>query len=223
MRDDDGALDGQPNTETGEDLVPYPLGGGGVEAECVNQTRADGGESAAGDEDVYVVTEKRNEDPRSDSSNGGSNNHRQIPNPALRWGNSANDLEVNGEVVEQDEEGAAEEGGVEHRDPDCAFAQQTTDDHAALAQVVFYADEDEDAQTEGDEGANYRARGPGFGDATPLQGQDVADDADENDEVAKGVHLEELLAQGGRRGDGSRGRLEEEEDDDCCDSANGTR
>lgn len=221
MRDDDGALDGEADAEAGEDLVTYPLRGGGVEVEGVDQSRADGGECAAGDEDVYVVTEHAYEDPRSDGGDGGSDDHSQIPNPAFRRRDAADDLEVDGEVVQQDEEGAAEEGGVEHRDPDCAFAQETADDHAALAEVVFYPDEDEDAEAEGDEGADDGAGGPGLCDAAPLQGEDVADDADEDDEVAEGVHLEELLAQGGRGGDGGRGSLEEEEDDDCGYASDG--
>lgn len=83
MRDDDGALDGEADAEAGEDLVPYPLRGGGVEVEGVNQSRANGGECAAGDEDVYVMSEHAYEDARSDGSDGDSDDHSQIPNPAL--------------------------------------------------------------------------------------------------------------------------------------------
>jgi len=154
-----------------------------------------------------------------DRGDSASDDHRQVADARLGGRDAGHDLEVDGQVVEQQEEGAAEEKYVNHGGVDGALFQDTSDDHGTFAEEVFEDDEEHDDDPEGDEGADDRAGGPGFRYAAPLQRQEIADDACEHESVAERIHLKELLFQNSFLWHSRRRSLEEKEDNDSGDAA----
>ena len=63
-------------------------------------------------------------------------------------------MEVDGEVVEEDEEAAAEEENVGHADVDGAPFEDAADEDGALAVPPLDEDEEDHEQHEADEGAD---------------------------------------------------------------------
>jgi hypothetical protein len=132
-----------------------------------------------------------------------------------------NRLEVDGNVVDGEEEGAGKDKGKGAHDSDGAVLDEVTRDHRSLTLVPAGKgpgghDEDEaDEETDDDGGV------PGVGLATVLDSENVGDGGAHHEDDANGVHLSDLLKERSLLGDGSAGSLEEEEDDTGRDTSDG--
>lgn len=135
----------------------------------------------------------RNEPAGDDGEEGDCQDHGEVPHAGLGGRDAGDGLEVDGEVVEEGEESSRQEEDVEAGDDDDPLFQQAALQQRALAHEVFVYEEDDEQEDEADEGADHGGVGPGFGDAAPLQGEEVADYGGHDGEGAHGVHLEEFL------------------------------
>lgn len=102
-------------------------------------------------------------------------------------------MEVDGQVVEEDEEAAGEEEDEGHANVDVALFEDAADEDGALAVPPLDEDEEDHDQPETDECTDDSRVVPGLGDAAPLEGEDEATDAGDDGKSAHWVHLHDLL------------------------------
>ena len=78
-------------------------------------------------------------------------------------------MEVDGDVVENQEEAAGKEEVESHADGDGAVLEEPTDDHGSPALEVFHDAEEDDDQAEADKTSNDGTATPGLRLPAPLQ------------------------------------------------------
>ena len=96
---------------------------GGADSEGVEETDADGGEDSADDHKWHGATCDGNADARDNSGEGDGEDEGEIAHAGLDGGDVVDDLEVDGQEVEDDEVRARDGEGVGHALPDVAVLQ----------------------------------------------------------------------------------------------------
>lgn len=197
--DNDRNLTSETDADTADDLVSNPFSGAGVNLEHVDQTRADRLDDGCNDHEVSELAKHRDESTGQDGQQTDRQDERDVANAGIGRRDVFDGLEVDGQVVDHDEHGADYEEHVGAGDSDVAVLQDPEGNQSALARVPFDADEDDDEQSKADQRSDNRRVLPGFGDAAPLQSEQVTDHGGHNDEGAGQVHLQEFLFPRGHR------------------------
>ena len=120
MRGDDGDLEADAQPQTGNDLIADPFSGGGADVEGEDQAGADGSDDAGADHEGDEVALGGDVAARCDGAERHSDDHGEVADAGFLCADAGYDLEVDGEIVEQDEEGAAE--GEDEHHPDVVDA-----------------------------------------------------------------------------------------------------
>ena len=90
--------------------------GGAADAEGVDEAAADGGHDGGEDHDGDVVAEHGDHDAGDDGEERAGEDEGQVADAGLGGADAIDGLEVDGEVVEEDEEEAADGDDVEGHD-----------------------------------------------------------------------------------------------------------
>lgn len=145
LRDDDGDLEAEAKPHARESLVSDPLRGGRVDAESVDEPGANGREHGGHEHQGDVVAEDGDEAAGEDAEERDANDEGQIADAAFGGRDTAHDLEVDGQVVEEREEAAGEEDDVDGADEDHAFLEETALEEGAFAlEILIDAEEGEE-------------------------------------------------------------------------------
>jgi len=219
LGDNDGNLEGKSPSNAAEDLVADPFPAGGTDVKGVEQARSDGCNGGTGNSDGAGDTGLGDHDATDDSADGDGQNQGQVANARLNRGGVVDRLEVDRQVVDDDEVCSGKEEGVERADPNCSVAEQTGDDHGALAVIVLPAEEGDGNSHEADKEADDGCRVPRHGHASILKGQDVRDQTAHDQEGAERIHLEQLLRERRLNRLSGRGSFEEEHEDGSRDAS----
>lgn len=132
-----------------------------------------------------------------------------------------NRLEVDGNVVDGEEEGTGKDKGKGAHDGDGAVLDEVTRDHGSLTLVPAGKDPGGNDEDEADKETDDDGGVPSVGLTTVLDSENVGDGGAHHKDDADGVHLSDLLKERSLLGDGSAGSLEEEEDDTGRDTSDG--
>lgn len=216
-----GDLEGNTPSSTSDDLVANPLASRGVGFEEIQKTGTNGRNGGATDEEGLVVAGGRDQSTAEDGAKGDGDDEGQVADTAVGGGGPVDRLEVDGDVVNGEEEGAGKDKGKGAHDGDGAVLDETARDHGLLALVPAGKDPGGNDEDEADDEADDDGRVPGVGLAAVLDGEDVRDGGAHHEDDADGVHLSDLLEKRSLLGDGGAGGLEEEEDDAGGDTSDG--
>lgn len=130
-------------------------------------------------------------------------------------------LEVDGDVVNSEEEGAGKDEGKGAHDPDGSVLDDSGGNHGSLALVPLEDSPSNDDEAESDEETNDDGGVESVSLATVLSRQDVRNGCTHHQRNTQGVHLSNLLQERSLLGDGVARSLEEDEDDEGRDTTDG--
>ena len=145
---------------------------------------------------------------------------RQGADPRRDGRDARDGLEPHGEVEDERDHGAAEAQREAEPRRHAALLEDAGRERGGRGVQVLRGEEGGGEEGGEDEERDDPARAPGVGGAAPFEGQEQADDAGDQEEIAQGVELEEFLPEGGRRC-GVRRELEDEDDDGHGEGADG--
>lgn len=175
----DGGLEGEAGADAEEDLVADPVGGAGADVYAVEEAGRDGDYGGAGDYEGDVVAQDADEAAGEDGEEGGAEDEGEDAQAGCRGGNAVNGLEVDGEVVEQDEERTREEEFEQAASGDAAVREDFGGDQRMVFRVEFHGAEGGPEEDKADEGADDLGGAPRVNHATPLGAQEESDDGAE--------------------------------------------
>lgn len=132
-----------------------------------------------------------------------------------------NRLEVDGNVVDGEEEGAGKDKSKGAHDSDGAVLDEMTRDHRSLTLVPAGKSPGSNNEDKANKKTDDDGRVPSVSLTTVLDSENVGDGGAHHEDDADGVHLSDLLKKRSLLGDSSAGSLEEEEDDASRDTSDG--
>lgn len=130
-------------------------------------------------------------------------------------------LEVDGDVVDGEEERSGKNEGEGAHDPDNTVLEDSDRNHGTLTLDVTGDGPDNGDGNPANKKTNDNRRVPSMSLATVLDSEDVRDGKTHHQNNAKGIHLKELLKERSLDRDRSTRSLEEDEDDDSRDTSDG--
>lgn len=130
-------------------------------------------------------------------------------------------LEVDGDVVDCEEEGAGKDEGKGAHDPDGSVLDDSGGDHGSLALEPLEESPSNNDEAESDKETNDDGGVESVSLATVLSRQDVRDGRTHHQRNTQGVHLSKLLQKRSLLGDSIARSLEEDEDDERGDTTDG--
>ena len=221
LRDNDGDLKGDAPADAAEELVADPFRDARVGVERVQQ--AGGDDADGGPADLQRHGEPGGADDHAGQDHRHCRRHdqRQVVDARHGGAGTADALEVDRQVVDDEVVGPDEDAGEAAADGDGAPRCQSRHDDGALTLAPLPHDKGGGDQHETNQKTDYEGATPRRRLAAVLQRQHEGDDGAHDERDADGVHLQQLFALGG--GDGPRGRrrVEEEQDDGGRQPADG--
>ena len=220
-----GLLEPEADAEAHDYLISDPFGVAGLEVKGREEARADGRQRGAGEHEGGVVARFGDEGAGENGAEDAGDEEGDVPDAGLVRADALDGLEPDGQVVDYHEEGGAHAESEDARGPDAAFPHHARVDGCGVRSPELDDYEEQEADARDDEEGDDSAAGPGVGGAAPLQSDEQADDACEEEGGAEDVELREALAPG--EGAGSRVLVavgdgcEEKEDDGEGDAADG--
>lgn len=214
-------LESSSPTETGNDLVSNPLSSRGVDIEGVEETSTDGSKSGATKEEGLVVTEGRDKTTAKNGRDGDGDNEGQVMNTTGGRSVTMNRLEVDGDIVDGEEEATGKDEGESAHDPDGSVLDDSRGDHGSVTLPPLENTPSSHDENEADKETDDLRGTPLVLLTTILDGQDVRDSGTHHQNNAQGIHLSELLESSSLDRDGIAGSLEEDEDNESGNTTNG--
>ncbi|GJC89739.1 hypothetical protein ColLi_12577 [Colletotrichum liriopes] len=229
-------LEPRADAEAGEDLVAEPLAHGRGNVKGRDHAGADGEQDHGGEDDGVVVADGGDQRAAGDGGDDGGQEEGQDLDAGLDGADTLDGLEVERwwlsrtgaarrgaltQVVDEGEEGGAEEAAEEHGADDVAVLEELGGQRALVALPELDADEDDDHEREADKQADDGGAVPGVLGAAPLQSEDQADDGGEEDGGADEVELQDALDESLAQGVVLFADGQEEEDEDHGNAADG--
>jgi hypothetical protein len=202
-------------------LVANPLSSRCINIKQIQETCTDGCNSGTTDEERLIPACSSDKTTTDDSREGNSKNEGKIANTTARGRGIVDRLEVDGNVVDGQEERTGKDEGKSAHDPDGAVLEDAAGDHGSFTlDVTGNSPGDSDSNPTDKKTDDYR-RVPSVSLTTVLNSQNVRDGKTHHQDDTEGIHLEELLKKRSLDRDGSTGSLEEQEDDGSRDTSNG--
>jgi hypothetical protein len=153
----------EAKAETSNDLEPDPEPCLRVRAKRVKEARSDGSKASAKGEPDPDLSRFGGQGARDHGSNADGDDHGEIADTRVDWTGVIHALEVDGEIVEDDKVGAAEEEGEARVGPDEALPEDALGDHGGFVEPPLPCDEGGEDEDEADEEADDDAAAPRFG------------------------------------------------------------
>lgn len=122
LRRNAGLLEAETGAEAEDDLVANPFGGGDVDRECRQKAGADGHEDDGSVDEGHVVADFRGKGAGDDRADDLGEDEGEVINAGVDGVDTLNGLEPDGQVVDEEEEGGADEEGEKGTEGDAALA-----------------------------------------------------------------------------------------------------
>lgn len=189
-------LHADTETNTKEDLVADPRRLTSAHLEGSDETSASSHEDGGDKHPGCVVTSLGDDGTGDDGTADETENHGNGVNTRLHSTDTLDGLEPDGEAVEHGDEAATDEHGEGDTAVDAAHLDDARRDGGLLLSPDLNADEAEEQDAREHEESNDAGAVPGVGVAAPLESEEEADDAGEEDDGSDGVETPELFLEG---------------------------
>lgn len=197
LHGDEGDLDTGARARPGQDLIPDPRPRRGVDLQRVQEARANGEDGGADPGERHVRAQSG--DAAADDDRGDCDAD-QVGNGAdagLFRRRALDRLEVEGQIIDVGVQAHGEEGGEKRAHEHGSLPQHDPRrQRREVALPQLDAGEHQDQQPEAQQTSPDLGVGPGVDRATPLEGEEEADDGADEEEGADEVDLADLLLQG---------------------------
>jgi hypothetical protein len=202
-------------------LVANPLSSRSVNIKEVQQTSTNSRKGSTADEERLVEASSSNKTSTDNSGESDRENKRQVTNTTARRRSVVNRLEVDGDVVDGEEERTGKDESKGAHNPDGAVLEDADRNHGSLTlNITGDGPDDGDGDPSNEQTDNNRGV-PSVSLSTVLNSENIRDGEAHHQNNSKGVHLKELLKKRGLDGNSSTGSLEEQEDDAGRESSDG--
>ena len=186
---DIGLLHAEAEGEAEEDLCSDPLGVAGGRGEGGDEARGDGEHDGGGVHPGGVEAEFAGKGAGEDGGDDQRQDEGQGHDAGADGGGAFDGLEPDGEVVDHDHHDGGDHEGPPHAGEDGALEEDARRDRGGFAFDLLDVDEQGEEDGEEDEEQDDAPGAPGVGCTAPLEGEEQADDAGEEDGGSGKVEL----------------------------------
>jgi len=218
---DDRDLDAQAEADARQRLVADPRAARRALLQRVDEAGAHRVEHAAQHQQRDEVAGDGDGGARHDAEERDAEDEGDVVDAGLGCRHAGHDLEVDGQVVQQQQEGAGVEGLEHGQEAERAAADESRYDQRPVAHPDLVGYEQRQQQHEAYDHADHVRAVPALRRAAPLQREDEAHERRHENKGTERVHLQDLLPQRGLLRPGHLGSLEEDDDEGSGSAADG--
>lgn len=222
LRGNVGLLQTHAHSDTEDDLKTDPVVGARVDFPGRDETGTNGHDAGGHDHEGSVVANLLDKTTGDDDEENHGYDHRNDLDTRADSAVALDGLKPDRNVECHDDHNGATEQSVPHSTSDRAVEDNAHGD----SDSVLRADELQNpecchCESKYDQQGDDAAVRPGVGGATPLQGEEQADDAGEEKSCSKRVELQDLLLEGLASGSNWHVLLQDQKDNQNCDGTDG--